>query len=206
MRQVMDAIARHAGFERFAFDVVPDAHDVIGSPVNRARRALERADDAPFTRHAGRGSVARADERAAGFGLQDHRTVQEPAGGDRRDPDAAKVDADDDVETGLELKGFRKDARQHQPFAAATTIADRSDPVHADIVDLPLDRLLAAHAFRHDLDLKAGAIQVRREPARVRLHSTQHGMVVRGQNEDARRHRASTVRLTRLQYSSRRRS
>ena len=100
---------------------------------------------------------------------------------------------------GLELKGFREEARQRKPFAAATTVADRSNAMHAHIVDERFGRVLAAHAFRHDLDVDTGAIQVRREPARVRLHPAQHGMIVGCQNENTRRHRASTVRFSRFQ-------
>ena len=37
VRQVVHAVARHARVERFAFDVVPDAHDVVGLPVLRGR-------------------------------------------------------------------------------------------------------------------------------------------------------------------------
>ena len=199
VRQVMHALARHTRVERLPFDVVPDADDVIGSPVDRAGQRLERSHDAMFRRHARRRSMARADQSAAGFGLKDHRAMQEPARGDGRDAYASKIDADDDIETCLELKSFREEARQRNPFAAAAAIATRSDTMHTDIVDQRFGRLLAAHAFRHDLDVEATAIQVRREPARVRLHSAQHGMIVGCQNENTWRHRASTVRFSRLQ-------
>src|SRR6267378_622544 len=99
--------------------------------------------------------MARADQSAAGFRLEDHRTMQEPARGDGRDANASKIDADDDIETCLELKSFREEARQRNPFTAGAPIANRSDTMHTHIVDQRFGRLLAAHAFRDDLDVEA---------------------------------------------------
>ena len=66
--------------------------------------------------------------------------------------------------------------------------------------------VIAADALGHDLDAETALVQMAHELPRVDFDTAEHGMVIGGQNEHARFHRARTVFVNRRQYESSQRS